>query len=302
MEPFDVSGLTALEALRGNPIVVYVGMIQDDTVPILYECLRKLKPTDVLDVVISTSGGVVNVARRIALLLHEYTRHLNILIPYKARSAGTLLCLSANQLILGPLAELTPIDGHIGALGEVPSESPAFISAEDIRAFRQIAEEWFGIQREEDRLQVFALLSQRIFPTTLSAFYRADRLIQRIAEELLCYQLPDVEASERRRIIDQLISGYPAHDYGITRAEARQLGLRVDFASPDEETLMWCIQQSCRQSFDEQKDQTVQVSGLIASAGFTAYQVNQRNDILPREATQKMPQRGGLMGPRWEIL
>lgn len=302
MERFDVNALTAMEALRGNPIMVYAGMIQDDAVLMLYECLRRLKPTESLDLVISTSGGVVNVARRVALLLREYTQNLNILVPYRARSAGTLLCLSASQLILGPLAELSPIDGHIGALGEIPTDAPSLISAEDIRAFRQVAEEWFGIQREEDRLQVFALLSQRIFPTTLSSFYRANRLIRYIAEELLYHQLPDAGTSERQRIVNQLISGYPAHDYGITRAEARQLGLQVDFASPDEETLMWRIQESCRQCFDGQKDQTVQITGLIASTNFTAYQVNRQIDIFPEEITQRMPQPGRAVSPRWEIL
>jgi hypothetical protein len=299
MEQFSRNDLVEMQALRGNPIIVYAGMIQDDAVPILYECLRILKPVDVLDVVLSTGGGVVNTARRIALLLHDYTQHLNILIPYRARSAGTLLSLSANQLILGPLAELSPIDGQIGAIGDIPVESPTFISAEDIRAFRRMAEEWFGIQREEDRLQVFALLSQRIFPTTLSSFYRADQLIRRMAEELLCYQLPNIAANERLQIVKQLVSGYSSHDYGITRVEARQLGLRVDFASPEEEVLMWRIQEAYRQCLSGYEDQKVQIAGLIASTNFTAYQVNRQIDG-PEDNTQtqsRLP-----IGPRWEIL
>jgi hypothetical protein len=294
--------LAELESLRGNPVIVYVGMIQDDAMRMLYECLQKLGRTDQLDLVLSTSGGVVNVARRIALLLHEYTLHLNILVPYRAKSAGTLLCLAANRLVLNPLAELTPIDGHIGVIGENPPDSPPLISAEDVRAFRDIAEEWFGVQRDEDRLQVFALLSQRVFPTSLSSFYRADRLIRQSAEELLHYQLPDVEAVDRQKIINQLVSGYYSHDYSITRTEARQLGLQVDFPDPAEEKLLWNIQEKCRQIVGEQRGQPDQVTGLIASTNFMAQQVNRRLDMLTGESRGKESPPREVMDVRWEIL
>jgi hypothetical protein len=267
--------LSAWEALRGNPVLLYCcggrqsvvpKMIDEEDVLPLYECLRRIGRTKRLDVVLYTSGGYANVARRIALLLHEYTEQLNIVVPYKARSAGTLLCLGAHQLVLGPLAELGPLDPHIAASGDGPAGSPPSISAEDIRAFRDIAEIWFGLESEAHRMQVFGLLSQRIFPTTLSSFFRSDRQVRLFGEELLRYQLGDDDEKVRRRVVDQLVSGYQSHDHCITRAEARRLGLHVIATSCEEEANLWELWQSYLAEIRPQTaSEQSQISGMIAT-------------------------------------
>lgn len=263
--------LSKLEALRGNPLVVYHAAMSDDAVPILYECLRRYGPYDRLDLVLSTTGGSVIATRRIALLLREYARHLTILVPYRAWSAGTLLCLCANELVLGPLAELGPIDALTSTAGEPPPGMPGMISSEDIRAFRQLAEHWFGVTREEDRLQVLALVAQRIFPTTLSGFYRSDQLIRQVAHELLAYQLREESASTRQRIVDRLVGGYHAHDYPISRADAREIGLRVTYATPEEAVLLWELRLACSELTPKYADQALtNAVGMIASSGFLA--------------------------------
>ena len=240
--------------------------------PILYECLRRRGRTDRLDLVLSTIGGSVTTARQIALLLRDYAEHLTILVPYQARSTGTLLCLSANDLVLGPMAELGPIDSQVGAAaGSLPSDAPGIISAEDVRAFRHMAEDWFGVDRDEDRLQVLALMAQRIFPTSLSSFYRFDKLVRQVADELLEYQLPGSEASVRRRIVDKLTEGYFAHDYVISRDDARELGLRARHASAQEEALLWDLARTCQPHIVDRVEETEGgVLGLIAGADFYA--------------------------------
>lgn len=275
MESFILPQLNELQALRQTPVIVYNSTINSDAVGILYECLRQMRPTQRLDLVLSTSGGIVTVARHLALLLREFTQHLTILVPYQARSAGTLLCLSANELVLGPMAELGPIDAQIGSAGTPPFDAPSIISAEDIRAFQQMAEDWFGVNREKDRLQVLALVAQRVFPTSLSSFYRSDRLTRQAAHELIRYQLSDAEESVRQRIVNQLVGGYDAHDHVITRLEAQTLGLRVRFTSPQEEALLWDLSKTSRQQFLKHPDQFGEegIIGLIMSTHFCARQV-----------------------------
>lgn len=272
-----LSQLAELEALRGNPAIVYHSVIADDAVRVLYEYLRKRGRTDRLDLVLSTTGGSITTARKIALLLREYARHVTILVPYRAWSAGTLLCLSADELVLGPMAELGPIDSHIGSAGSPPPDAPGMISAEDVRAFRQMAEEWFGVEREEDRLQVLALVAQRIFPTSLASFFRFDKLVRQIAEELLGYQLPDADTSTRQRIVDKLVGGYYAHDYILSTAEARDLGLQARPASSQEEEVLWRLNQACRaQILKQPEGAREEVVGLIVGTGFYARQVFQQ--------------------------
>lgn len=307
--------LRALEAVRGNRALLYccggdqAGMpkvIDEEDVTPLYECLRQLGPSDQLDLVLYTSGGYANAARRIALLLHEYTQRLNILVPYKARSAGTLLCLSAHQLVLGPLAELGPLDPHITMSGDGPAGAPPSISSEDIRAFRSMAEDWFGLDSEAHRMQVFALLSQRVFPTTLSSFYRSDQQVHAFGEELLRYQLADADDATRRALVERLVSGFHAHDHIITRGEAQRLGLRVVAASAEEEVALWELWQSyigyVRAASGRSSGQQIGVGGMIASRHTLARYVTRLADQPPmrRDAPNMM----AMMPPEagWESL
>lgn len=306
MESFLLPQLNELQDLHGMPVIFYSATISSDSVSALYECLRRIGPTQHLDLVLSTSGGSVAVARRLALLLREFTQHLTILVPYQARSAGTLLCLSANELVLGPMAELGPIEAHISSARPPPPGAPAMISAEDIRAFRQMAEDWFGVERAKDRLQVLALVAQCVFPTSLSAFYRSDRLTRQTAHELLRYQLPNVDESVRQRIVDQFVGGYDAHSHVITRGEAQSLGLKVRFTSAQEEALLWYLLKVSRRQFFEPSGQSPEedVSGLVVSAHFCARRVQRWvniSDALPAQAREGGAQPRKRSHISWEI-
>ncbi|HEU4325880.1 MAG TPA: hypothetical protein VFS21_22260 [Roseiflexaceae bacterium] len=308
--------LRRLEELRGARTALYIAedrppakAIDEDDSLILYELLRRGGPQRRLDLVLHQFGGRVNASRRIALLLRSYAAQLHVLIPYKARSAATVLALASDQIVMGPLAELSPIDPQIAASGDPPAGTPALMSVEDIRAFRRMAEDWFGLQREEHAMQAFALLSQRLFPATLGNFFRADQQIRLIAEELLRFHLPEAAVEERRRVVQQLASGYYAHDYSITREEAQRLGLRVLAASAPEEKLLWEIWQGCRRLFEipglaaQAADETV--DGVIASADFNALHVVRWAEVQPPPVPPGgRPARPARMPveARWRIL
>jgi hypothetical protein len=228
-----------LGKLRDSHAILFRGPIDHDTAAACYEHLRGIGRMPRLDLVLATTGGPATAARRLALLLHEYTDHLTILVPYRARSSGTLLCLAAHELVLGPLAELGPLDPQIAAAGPPQPGQPAVLSAEDLRAFRPMARDWFGVDRPEDRLQVLALVAQRVFPGTLGAFYRAEHLVRTIAAELLERQLPDAGAEARAAIVEQLVTGLYSHDDVITRGHARAMGLRVTYPDAEQEDLLW---------------------------------------------------------------
>jgi hypothetical protein len=267
-----IERLSDLAALHDSHAVVYHGMIDQDAPRVLYEHLRHLGRVPRLDLVIATNGGTATAARRLALLLHDYTDRLTVLVPHRARSAGTLLCLGAHELVMGPLAELSPLDPQIGSAAAPRPGEPAVLSAEDMRAFREMAQQWFGVVRAEDRLSLFGLLAQRVFPGSLGAFYRADQLIRDMAHELLRYQLPDVDRVGRDLVVDRLVGGFHAHDYAITRAQAKDLGLRVRYADAQEEALLWTILRQCDTQLEVETDDQ-RVVTLMAGEDFFARRV-----------------------------
>jgi hypothetical protein len=278
-EPQAVPALIeALRERRGRRVLFLHSPLTDDIVPILYDCLKRAGRGDELDLVLSTVGGSIPTTRQLAMLLREFTGRLSILVPYRARSAGTLLCLSADELVLGPLAELGPIDSIMGSQGAPAPDTPGSISAEDIRAFRSMAEDWFQVERPEDRLQVLALLAARIFPTSLSSFYRFDKLVREVAAELLRFQLAGEEHhATRQAIVEQLVTGYHSHDAVLSRRDVKALGLRAVDASPAEEDLLWSLSRAVhRSSGQDDPEPAEQLIGVIATAGFTARQLVRR--------------------------
>lgn len=259
-DPVDaaIPELAKLRRLRGNPTLVCVGLIDHAMPAQVYEVLRGSARVPHVDLVLGTNGGLASAARRLALLLREYTDRLTILVPHRAWSAGTLLCLAADELVLGPMSELSPLDPRMGAArGEggrgdggrgdprsEPRDGPSVVSAEDVRAFGELARDWFGIDDPASRVQLLGLLSQRVSPVSLGGFLRSDRLIRQLADELLAFHLADAE--RRAALVTTLVSGYHAHDHAITRRQVRELGLAVTDATAEEEALLWRVLQQCR--------------------------------------------------------
>jgi Serine dehydrogenase proteinase len=271
--------LDALHERSERPTIAYFATIAEEGLAPLYELLRRDGAQERLDVVLATAGGGVSAAHRLALLLREFAAHVRILVPWRARSAGTLVCLSADELVLAPLGHLSPIDAQLGGDIEVAADLPAFVGAEDIRGFREMAREWFGVERESDALQLLALVAQRIFPASLTAFHRADRFVRRIADELL--RLPaDALTDERRRaVVEALVTRGDTHDGSISRHEARALGLPVRFPEADEEALIWEVWKAC----DGARHRGVDGSyGLIAGRDFLARETRTWSDDRAR--------------------
>ena len=291
----DLSELAQLETLRGGRTLLYFGEdqvpfpkpIEDADIIILYQCLYQLGYTDRIDVVLHTYGGSVTVSHRISKLLRDFAAQVNMLIPYKARSSGTLLCLGADNIVMGPLAELGPLDPSITAMNTQSSREPSTISSEEIKAVRQVAENWFGVHSEDNLTQVFRAVSDRIFPTSLAGFFRAEQLMYSIADELLHYHLPEATTDQRHQIIQQLVCGYHSHDYVITQKEAKRIGLQVSSPSQTEEALLWSIWKKCRNYLNTpvtpsaQTGNTMYVDGLLASTSFVARHVVQWAEYTP---------------------
>ena len=76
----------------------------------IYEHLRQLGECEKIDLFIYTTGGQIFVPHRLTRLIREFCDNFSVLVPYRCHSAGTLLCLGADEIIMGKFGELSPID------------------------------------------------------------------------------------------------------------------------------------------------------------------------------------------------
>lgn len=238
--------IEGIEARRGSTVLVFAAShLEVDLLPELYDTLRGLGSPARLDVVFYCKGGVVNAARRIALLLHELTDHLAFIVPHRCESAGTITALAAREIVAGPVAIFSPIDPLLQAAPSASGEAPLAISAEDVRLFGQMAKDWFGLEEGEAKRQAMSVVFENIFPTTLTSFYRSVLEARAICAELLSLHLAHESEAQRTSIADQLLFGHHSHTYALARDDMAALGLPIRRDVPTED-LAWEIARSLR--------------------------------------------------------
>jgi len=236
-----------IEARRQSRVLVLAASnLELDLLPSLYDALREMGRSERLDVLFYCRGGVVNAARRIALLLHEFTDHLTLIVPDRCESSGTIVALAAHQIVAGPVAVFSPVDPLLQASSPTSGEAPLAISAQDVRLFGEMARQWFGIPGEEAPAAAMSALCENIFPTTLTAFYRSCLETREICLELRALASPSEDA-RNVEVVDRLIYGHHSHTFALRRDDLAALGLPVR-GDPSTEDSAWEIARSIRES------------------------------------------------------
>jgi hypothetical protein len=242
--------MQALEQVRGNRAVVYwasdVAKISDGVVIPLFDVLSAIGKQQTLDLVLFTRGGDTEAPWRIVSLFREFCGKFNILIPYRAHSAGTLIALGADEIVMTPLAELGPIDPSrthpLLPRREGATEAEP-ISVQDMRhAMRFIREAATGDGNEampytpEAMAQIFTALFEKIHPLAIGAIEQSYALSKLIgAQALGTHMDAQADGPKIKAIVDRLCDEYKSHLYQINRKEARAIGLKAVDATPDEE-------------------------------------------------------------------
>jgi len=182
---------------------------------------------------------------RLTSLIREHCERFCVIVPYRALSAATLLALGADEIVMGPMAELSPIDPSIGTPynpphPDNPNEKKLEIPVEDLIGYFNLAKERVGISDQTNLVQVFNKLVDRLHPLAIGAVHRSHSLIRLLAGRLLALHMKSKEESQRiSKIVDDLAEKLFYHSYLINRHEAKELGLKVTEPSEKIENLIW---------------------------------------------------------------
>ncbi len=75
----------------------------------LAEVIRGIEE-DSLDLILHSPGGLPEAAESIVTVLRSQFKNVRVLVPVMAKSAATMIALSANEILMPISAELGPID------------------------------------------------------------------------------------------------------------------------------------------------------------------------------------------------
>lgn len=117
--------LKRISELRGRGVLVYAsninsntpnGIDNSDVVP-FSDQLSNIGSEDI-DVIIETPGGVAEVVEDFVKLIRKHHKHLGIIVPGTAKSAGTIFTMAADEILMGELSSVGPIDAQIFSNGK----------------------------------------------------------------------------------------------------------------------------------------------------------------------------------------
>lgn len=219
-----------IEQARNSKVLVYFtgdrrgleAQMSSEVVDFFVHHLDKIGVTGKISLILYTRGGETLSAWSLANLLRTFCDQLEIIIPAKCHSAGTLLCLGADNLIMTKQATLGPIDPSVNTPlnpqlpgGQLMAKVP--VSVEDVTAFIEHAREALG---NEPIAQVFDRLAQNVHPLVIGQTYRVRSQIRMLGERLLSSHIES--QGTRDKILNFLCSESGSHDYTINRREARE--------------------------------------------------------------------------------
>jgi ClpP class serine protease len=186
----------------GCPIARYIDL--DDAEKVLH-AIRTTPAEQPIDLILHTPGGLVIAALQIARALKAHPGRVTIFVPHYAMSGGTLLALSADEIVMSPHAVLGPIDPQVGGL---PAASIIKVAGEK------------PLSEVDDHTLILADIGQKAI----------DQLKSQACELIRA----PMTTEAARQIADKLTSGRWTHDYPISVNEAKALGLNINTGMPHE--------------------------------------------------------------------
>jgi hypothetical protein len=227
-----------IERRRKSSVLVYVTgnrkgletQISPDVLPLITDHLDAIGDVECITLILHTNGGDVMASWSIANLLRQFCKRFEVIVPERALSGGTLLCLGADQVIMTKQAALGPIDPSVShpLNPQIPGApgARAPVSVEAINGYLEFLRTALG--KDADVSQHTLQLATQIHPLVLGQVYRTRSQIRMLGEKLLSKQIGEDEG-KRKKILDFLCSESGSHDYTISRQEARdELGLKVE--------------------------------------------------------------------------
>ena len=188
--------------LLGVPLVRYIDV--DDSEQVL-RAIRQTPDDTPIDLLLHTPGGLVLAAEQIAHAVRAHPGRVTVIVPHYAMSGGTLIALAADEIAMDPQAVLGPVDPQ---LGDLPAASILRVAAAK------------PVDRLDDRFLAMADIAEK-----------AMRQVRAFVTDLLDDRMQPEPAE---RLAALLAGGHFTHDYPITVARARELGLQVSDSRPDD--------------------------------------------------------------------
>ena len=221
-----------------NSTAFYVGTPQTKIggpfVHQFHKFLRRQGTYDEIDLILDSGGGKLDSSVKIVNICNQYSNKVNVFVPFYAKSAATVIALSADDLYLGRAGELGPVDPIVTH----PSEEGVFVSAHSVIDAVNFIE-----QEVSDSAVKSELASQ------LDIYWIG--FGQRAIEQSRQY-LKDIEHGDSSEFAKRLVDEYKDHGYPIDRTRCDELDIPIMEEDEEIEQALYNVHETAIELYDKQ--------------------------------------------------
>ncbi|ODA41975.1 ATP-dependent Clp protease proteolytic subunit [Desulfosporosinus sp. BG] len=243
-----------LEQLRNSKVLVYFSYTPlDDTIIIpLYKQLKEMGHTKKIDLILHSYGGAVDTPYKVVTLIREFCDEFAVIVPFVAKSAASMLVLGADEVVMGPISELGPID----PLVTHPVYKDILIPVQAVwHCLDYLQRSVINCSDLEVASFMVTPLLNKLDPWLIGDYEKTIKASRQYAETLLSsYMLKD-DTERVLSVTQALTEGYFSHGYPIGRREARELGLKVTEANGELWDVIWKLYLGYEELFKVKEDE-----------------------------------------------
>lgn len=180
-----------------------------------------------LDLILHTPGGNVAATESLVEYLCSMFTDIRVVVPQLAMSAGTMIALSSNRVVMGKHSSLGPIDPQFGGL-------PAHGIVEEFNRAKK------DIQADPSTIPVWQPIIAKYSPTLIGEAEKAISWANEMVKSWLIRGMFAGEtdaATKAAQIVDELGSHALtlSHDRHISAAKARDYGVVIELLEEDQD-------------------------------------------------------------------
>ena len=229
------------EKTTNSDLVIYAGDIRRSGYEKLTQKLEATAPRHGrATLALLTMGGEPDAGFRIARCMRHHYEKVSLLVPEYCKSAGTLIAIGADELVICDRGELGPLDVQINKLDEILESSSgldimqalAIMQSEAMNSFRSyllelksntpITTKSAADMAAKLVVGLFAPVYSQIEPTRIGEVQRAISIALQYGHRLDAYG-----KNLRPGALNRLVTQYPSHSFVIDRKEAKLLFKQV---------------------------------------------------------------------------
>ncbi len=235
-----------IQQLTGNKLIAYVcgpdSLIERADTVHFNDLLHGFSINTSIDLLLHTPGGDIDAAEKLMsiLKLRVGVGRLRVVVPDFAKSAGTLMAIGADRIVMSDTSELGPIDPQITMTDQEGDKA-----THSVQAYLDAYAQLYGRVRKNPNDAAAQLLLNKFEPARVIHFKAVKKRARAFAETQLKRMCPATYTAVAAKLLDT--NKWLSHGQVINADEVEQMGIDVERLRWDHPTWDACWRLYCLQ-------------------------------------------------------